>query len=94
LLTRLAAKGFALKATACVVNGKEKAIFKDPKTDDGTKKSQRGRVAVLKEGDSFRFVDGLSLADEVPGDQLREVYRDGKFLVRETLAAIRGRLNG
>ena len=30
--------GFAIKSTACVINGKEKQIFKDPKTDDGIKK--------------------------------------------------------
>lgn len=38
--------GFAVKATAATVNGEERMLFKDPKTDDGTKRSQRGRVAV------------------------------------------------
>lgn len=84
--------GYALKATACVANGKERMIFKDPKTDDGTKKSQRGRVAVLKDGNSFKMVDGLSLSDTVSGDQLTEVYRNGEFVKLTTLEEIRARL--
>ena len=75
--------GFALKSTMCVIDGKEKAIFKDPKTDDGTKKSQKGRVVVLKDGKSFRHLDGFSLNDNVANDQLVEVFRDGKLLVEE-----------
>lgn len=34
--------GFAMKATWCQVNGEGREIFKDPKTDDGTKKSLSG----------------------------------------------------
>ena len=37
-----------MKSTACVINGVEKQIFKDPKTDDGVKKSQKGKVYVYK----------------------------------------------
>lgn len=84
--------GYALKSTLCVINGDEKQIFKDPKTDDGTKKSQKGRVVVLKDGKSFKFTDGLNLKDNVAGDQLREVFRDGKLLVDETFAEVRARL--
>lgn len=50
--------GFAVKATYAVVNGEERMLFKDPKTDDGTKRSQRGRVAVgYKEDILNRFPD-------------------------------------
>lgn len=38
--------GFAIKATACVVNGELKEIFKHPKTDD--KNSLKGLIAVYK----------------------------------------------
>ena len=31
--------GFAMKATWCQIKGIEHEIFKDPKTDDGVKKS-------------------------------------------------------
>ena len=43
--------GFAVKATAATVNGEERMLFKDPKTDDGTKRSQRGRVVVARKSD-------------------------------------------
>lgn len=84
--------GFALKSTLCIIDGVEKQIFKNPKTDDGTKKSQKGRVAVFRQGNSFVFADGFSLKDVVPGDQLREVFRDGKLLVDDSFATIRERI--
>lgn len=84
--------GFALKSTLCVIDGVEKQIFKDPKTDDGIKKSQKGRVAVLEDGNSFKFIDGLSLLETIPGDKLIEIYRDGQLLVNQTFADIRARL--
>ena len=46
--------GFAVKATYAVVNGEERLLFKDPKTDDGTKRSQRGMVAVAKTDDILK----------------------------------------
>lgn len=84
--------GYALKSTLCIINDVEKQIFKDPKTDNGIKKSQKGRVVVLKDGNSFKFVDGFSLNDNVAGDQLREVFRDGKLLIDESFSEIRKRL--
>lgn len=86
--------GFALKSTLAVINGDEKLIFKDPKTDNGIKKSQKGAVAVLKDGNSFKYVDGLFLKDVVSGNQLVEVYRNGKLLVDETFDNIRARVKG
>lgn len=84
--------GYALKSTLCVIDGVEKQIFKDPKTDNGVKKSQKGRVAVLRQGNTYSFVDGLSLEDKVSGDQLKEVFRDGKLLIDENFSSIRERL--
>jgi nicotinamide phosphoribosyltransferase len=84
--------GFALKSTLAVINGDEKQIFKDPKTDDGTKKSQKGKVVVLEDGNSFKFKDGLYLKDIVEGDMLEEVFRDGKLLVDVAFSGIRARL--
>ena len=85
--------GFALKSTLCVINGDEKLIYKDPKTDDGTKKSQKGKVAVTRDGaGNITFTDRLSLNDVVEGDMLQEVFRDGKLLVDDTLANIRARV--
>lgn len=85
--------GGALKSTLCVVDGKERHIFKDPKTDDGVKKSQKGRVAVVKNSDgSYKCIDHLSLNDILSGDQLKEVFRDGKFLIEESVETLRERL--
>lgn len=84
--------GYALKSTLCVIDGEERQIFKDPKTDDGIKKSQKGRVIVVKDGNSFKFLDGLSLKDVVADDLLTEVFRDGKLLVDENFGDIRNRL--
>lgn len=86
--------GFALKSTLCVINGEEKQIFKDPKTDNGIKKSQKGRVVVLKEtGGSYCMMEGFNLDDEVKSDQLKEIFRDGILLEHTTFAEIRQRLS-
>lgn len=86
--------GFALKSTFCVINGEDKMIYKDPKTDDGTKKSQKGRVAVVKGTAGLQLVDGLSSRETVQGDQLVEIFRDGKLLKDDSFEAIRKRLKG
>lgn len=85
--------GYALKSTFAVINGDEKQIFKNPKTDDGIKKSQKGRVAVVKEGTTFKTIDGLGLHDKVENDALIEIYRNGKLLVDDTFREIRKRLS-
>ncbi len=80
--------GFAMKSTMVQINGQQIPIFKNPKTDDGTKKSQRGAVAVI----DGKCVDGLTLNDSLPNDQLKTVFRDGKLLIDDSLAIIRSRL--
>ena len=83
----------ALKSTDVVIKGREIPIFKDPKTGGSFKKSQKGRVAVFKDGDSYRWVDGLAIGDKMTGeDQLKEVFLDGKLLIEYSLADIRARL--
>src|ERR1700677_1974200 len=84
--------GFALKSTLCVINGVEKQIFKNPKTDNGIKKSQKGRVVVLKDGNTLKVLDGLSMKDNVAGDQLREFFRDGKFLIVDQWSDVKARI--
>ncbi len=84
--------GFALKSTLVVINGDERQIFKNPKTDDGTKKSQKGAVAVVKDADTFMYIDNLFLSDKVEGDILQEVFRDGKLLIDQKFSDIRALL--
>lgn len=43
--------GFAMKATAGKVNGEYREIFKDPKTDTGSKKSAKGFIRVIRDSD-------------------------------------------
>jgi nicotinamide phosphoribosyltransferase len=82
--------GFAYKSTSCRIDGKDIALFKNPKTDDGSKKSQKGRVAVLKSGDKIGYVDQLSTVHE--DDLMREVFRNGTLLVDHKLSDIRARI--
>ena len=85
---------FALKATYTIINGEERFIFKDPKTDDGTKTSQRGKVAVLKNDNGIYFKDGLTQKqyDSITDNLLEVVFEDGILKRDETLKEIRGRV--
>lgn len=96
--------GFAVKATYGEVNqfvgdgpvvrsvGRE--IFKDPVTDDGTKKSARGLVAVLLDEKGEYYLKDMCSLDEVEAEtnQLKPVFKDGKLLIRWTLDDIRERI--
>lgn len=85
----------AMKATYCVVNGEERLLFKDPVTDNGTKKSQRGMVVVTKTNGTIGFVDGLNkeTIKAYEGQDLLEVmFRDGKMVRDESLADIRTKI--
>lgn len=92
--------GFALKTTYGVVNGKELLLYKDPITDDGTKKSALGRVAVVEKDGELQLVDGLYQKDWLgyhlsktgEKDVMVDVFKDGKLLVDWTLEEIRDRV--
>ena len=85
--------GFAVKSTYGEVNGVGREIYKDPKTDNGIKKSARGLLQVTEVGGVFTLSDQQDAIDS-EGCCLREVFRDGKLLVDDTIAEIRGRLSG
>jgi nicotinamide phosphoribosyltransferase len=81
--------GFAMKATYVEVEGKGREIFKDPITDDGTKKSATGLLFVAKpEGEDYRLFDRVSWNNECNGE-LKTIYRDGEFYNVTTLTKIR-----
>jgi len=72
--------GFAMKATSAVINGERRAIFKDPITADGSKKSARGLLCVEWDMESNR----LELHDDVTQDtemtgELHTKFADGIF---------------
>jgi nicotinamide phosphoribosyltransferase len=67
-------------------------IFKDPITDDGTKKSATGLLAVYD-----NYEGGLTLIDKASWEtenegKLKTIYKDGKFYNETTLTEIRNRL--
>ena len=85
--------GFAMKATYCEINGEGREIFKDPITDDGTKKSATGLLCVTRDEYSGDYM----LMDRVDwqtsrGGELKTIYRDGKFENTTTLSEIRENL--
>lgn len=84
--------GFAMKATYRETNGKGVAIFKDPKTDNGTKKSAKGLLSVEKSTDgNYLLVDQVTPEVEMTGE-LKTVYLNGNILVDESIETIRKRL--
>jgi nicotinamide phosphoribosyltransferase len=84
--------GFAMKATYGEVNGEGREIFKDPITDDGTKKSAKGLMRIDLENETYVLTDQVTWNEEEQGE-LTEVFRDGKLLLDQTLSEIRLRLN-
>lgn len=88
--------GFALKATYGIVDGKELLLYKDPITDDGTKKSQKGMVAVFKNSQGeLQYEDNLYKVDKdehKATDLLVPVFENGKLLREQCLSEIRSKL--
>jgi nicotinamide phosphoribosyltransferase len=85
--------GFAVKSTyGEVLNENDEIegveIFKDPKTDDGLKKSAKGLTAVYREGDKFVMKDQATWED-VRNCAFVQVYANGKITRDWTLAEIR-----
>lgn len=91
--------GFAMKATWVQIKGQGMDIFKTPLTDtDRTKYSAKGRLAVLRpaHGSAETPADAMVLVNQATPEQeaaslLREVWRDGNFVVKENFAIIRER---
>jgi nicotinamide phosphoribosyltransferase len=72
--------GWAVKATAARVNGVDIPLYKDPKTDDGTKKSLKGFLHI-KNGE---VTDG-----HTEHDGYDCVFKDGEILRHQTFGEIR-----
>lgn len=84
--------GTAMKATFVVVDGEGREIFKNPITDDGTKKSATGLLQVTKEAGTFFLNDKVTWDIEKTGD-LTTVFKDGKLTKDISLAEIRKTLH-
>ena len=85
--------GFAMKATYGEVNHEGRDIFKDPKTDDGTKKSAKGLMAIHTDPvtNKYTLQDQCTWEEEAKGE-LKTVFRDGKLLIDWTLGEVRERV--
>lgn len=80
--------GWAMKATYSEDAAGANALFKDPETDNGLKKSARG---LLKVNRDLTLKEDCSWAEESEGELL-SVFRDGAITHYETLGAIRARV--
>ena len=84
--------GFAMKATWGQINGRPVDIYKDPKTDNGIKKSAKGLLQVTEdETGKYRLKDQVSPAEERLG-ALTTVFEDGRMVRKQSLSQIRARV--
>ena len=81
---------FAYKASAGLIDGEYRGIYKDPVTDPG-KRSKDGVLDLVEEGGRLVTRQYRTFDTDFPGSRMRTVYRDGELLVRDTLEEIRAR---
>jgi len=80
--------GFAAKGAWFEADGVEYDIYKDPVTDDGTKKSLKGLIQVTE---NYEVKTQCTHEEESKG-MLQVIYEDGKFLNETTLKQVRERI--
>ena len=87
--------GFALKTTYSVVGNEERFLFKNPITDNGVKKSQRGKVAVINNGENIGYIDVLNWEQErdLANNMLETVFFNGRLIKEYSLNEIRSNVN-
>ncbi|AYB70427.1 nicotinate ribosyltransferase [Mycobacterium phage Samty] len=82
--------GSAMKATWVKVGANTYDLLKDPVTDDGTKKSATGRLAVLRDlHGELVLLQKADWMDEY-SSELRPVWENGKFVNFQSFAHVRG----
>jgi nicotinamide phosphoribosyltransferase len=84
--------GSAVKATYVIVNGEGRNIFKDPKTDDGTKKSATGKLAVGYTGDGTLYRIEKANEEQIARSLIQPVWENGKFLKEYAYSEVRANL--
>lgn len=85
--------GYAIKATACTVDDEFHELYKDPKTDDGLKKSAKGYLRVELEDGEYVLHEQQTAEQEQQG-ALELVFKDGVLYRDESITDIRRRLWG
>lgn len=81
---------FAYKASAGLIDGQYRGIYKDPVTDPG-KRSKDGVLDLVEENGRMQTRAYYTFDTDFPNSLMRTVYRDGELLVRDSLEEIRGR---
>lgn len=85
--------GTAMKATYVEISGEGIEIYKDPATGDKLKKSAMGLLRVVKENGEYVLHDRQTKEQAYgPDNELKERWRDGKWISRTTLEEVRSRL--
>lgn len=86
--------GFAIKSTYCEVGNEKREIFKDPITDDGTKKSAKGLLAVFKDEKGELYLKDKATWEDVYSykNEMKTVFLNGMLLIDHKLSDIRERL--
>ena len=88
-----AAKGAWFSVTHPDGSVTEHDIFKDPITDDGTKKSLKGRVMVfINNNGEYKVKTECTQEEEIQGE-LHTIYEDGEFYNPTTFQQVRDRIN-
>jgi nicotinamide phosphoribosyltransferase len=64
-------------------------IYKDPVTDDGTKKSLKGMVAVFEDENGDHYVKTQCTQEEEETGLLQVIYENGKFYNQTSLKEVR-----
>lgn len=80
--------GWAIKATYVIVNGEGRAIQKDPKTDDGTKKSLKGLLRHEYKDGKWSVKDNVGRIDEQQSD-LPTIFLNGEVVSLVSIDDIR-----
>ncbi len=88
--------GFAVKSTygEVLVNGIREGIeiFKDPKTDDGLKKSAKGLIAVYEDANGDFYMKDQATWEEVKNCSFVQVFANGVLTKDWSLAEIRAKV--
>jgi nicotinamide phosphoribosyltransferase len=81
---------FAYKASAGMVDGEYRPIYKDPVTDP-RKRSKDGILDLTLQDGKFRTLQYTDFATTYPNSLMRTVYKNGELLLEDSLETIRSR---
>jgi nicotinamide phosphoribosyltransferase len=82
---------FAIKCSSITVDGVERDVWKETKTDT-SKASKRGRLVLGKVGPGYDFVTVKAEPGLIYSDQLKTVYENGELISDQTVDEIRKRV--